>query len=90
MFKNNKTDNKPDSPVYISLDEPDASGPKPKRRKRKIGVVGALWIAFGIFVIVIFLLFVLAYNGIIGYMPDIEELKNPTCLLYTSDAADEL
>ena len=92
MFKNNKTDNKPDSPVYISLDEPDASGPKPKRRKRKIGVVGALWIAFGIFVTVIFLLFVLAYNGIIGYMPDIEELKNPTdkyaSIIYTADGKE--
>ena len=92
MFKNNKTDNKPDSPVYISLDEPDASGPKAKRRKRKIGVVGALWIAFGIFVTVIFLLFVLAYNGIIGYMPDIEELKNPTdkyaSIIYTADGKE--
>ncbi len=78
--------------MYISLDEPDASGPKPKRRKRKIGVVGALWIAFGIFVTVIFLLFVLAYNGIIGYMPDIEELKNPTdkyaSIIYTADGKE--
>ena len=37
-----------------------------------------MWRLFGIFVAALFVLFILIYNGIIGYMPPIEELKNPT------------
>lgn len=72
-----------------SADSQDAA---PEKKKRKLGLVAKLWICFGIFIGAIGLSFVLAYNGIIGYMPDIEELKNPTdkyaSILYTADGKD--
>ncbi|MDE5685988.1 MAG: penicillin-binding protein, partial [Paramuribaculum sp.] len=72
-----------------SADSQDAA---PEKKKRKLGLVAKLWICFGIFIGAIGLSFVLAYNGIIGYMPDIEELKNPTdkyaSILYTADGKE--
>lgn len=41
-------------------------------------VVKYMWKGFGIFIAFCVVLFVLIYNGVIGYMPPIEELKNPT------------
>ena len=42
--------------------------------------------------LLIFLFFVLIYNGIIGYMPDVEELKNPAdkfaSVIYTADGEE--
>jgi len=61
-------------------------------KKRRLGIIAKLWIAFGCFVGLVALSLVLAYNGIIGYMPDIEELKNPTdkyaSILYTADGKE--
>ncbi len=37
-----------------------------------------LWTGFAIFIGLLVLLFVLIYNGVIGYMPPIDQLKNPT------------
>ncbi len=66
--------------------------PKPERKRRRLGVVGSLWIAFGLIVTGVILSFILAYNGVIGYMPDIEELKNPTdkyaSILYSADGKE--
>lgn len=36
-----------------------------------------LWWAFGIMTVIVIVFFILVYNGIIGYMPPVEELRNP-------------
>lgn len=36
-----------------------------------------LWWVFGIMTVVIVVFFILVYNGVVGYMPPIEELRNP-------------
>lgn len=58
--------------------------------KRKI--INALWITFGVGVILIITILVLAYNGAIGYMPPVEELKNPNdrfaSVIYSADGEE--
>ena len=55
-------------------------------------IVKWMWISFAGFVLTIALLFVLIYNGVLGYMPPIEELKNPTdkfaSMIFTSDGVE--
>ncbi|MBD5415391.1 MAG: penicillin-binding protein [Bacteroides sp.] len=55
-------------------------------------IIKALWVAFGLGVTLVALLLVLIYNGIIGYMPDIESLKNPTdkyaSVIYSADGQE--
>lgn len=62
---------------------------KEERQKR---ILRRLWWAFGCFMALIFLFFVLVYNGIIGYMPDVEELKNPAdkfaSIIYSADGEE--
>lgn len=64
---------------------------KPKR-SFKSRLIRWLWIAFGAVIVSISLLFVLIYNGVVGYMPDIEQLKNPTdkfaSVIYTADGVE--
>lgn len=59
------------------------------KNKKGFPWIRALWIAFGAIVIFVVLIFVLIANGVIGYLPDIEELKNPknkfATELYTAD-----
>lgn len=40
-------------------------------------IIASMWAVFIFGVIAVFLFFFLIYNGVIGYMPPIEELKNP-------------
>ncbi|MDE6437237.1 MAG: penicillin-binding protein [Muribaculaceae bacterium] len=51
-----------------------------------------MWILFFAFVIFVGGFFVLVYNGVVGYMPPIEELKNPqdkfATVIYTSDGQE--
>ncbi|MBR5101814.1 MAG: transglycosylase domain-containing protein, partial [Muribaculaceae bacterium] len=51
-----------------------------------------MWWSLGIFFAVAILLFLLVYNGVIGYMPDIDALKNPTdkfaSTIYTADGIE--
>ncbi|MDE6121247.1 MAG: penicillin-binding protein, partial [Muribaculaceae bacterium] len=51
-----------------------------------------MWILFVLFVLALGGLFVLVYNGVIGYMPPVEELKNPqdkfATVIYTSDGVE--
>jgi penicillin-binding protein 1A len=51
-----------------------------------------MWKTFCIGFGLLLLFFILIYNGIIGYMPDIEELKNPTdkfaTVIYTADGEE--
>lgn len=63
-----------------------------KRRKRSKRIVKTLWALFGSMFAAIFIFFVLVYNGFIGYMPDIEALKNPTdkfaSVIYSADGEE--
>ena len=60
-----------------------------KKKKRSYGWLKYIWILFAVVVLSITLLFVLIANGVIGYIPDIEELQNPknkyASELYSSD-----
>lgn len=51
-----------------------------------------MWSAFAVFVVLLCVIFYLIYNGVIGYMPQVEELKNPTdrfaSVLYTDDGVE--
>ena len=58
--------------------------------KRKL--IRGLWFVFAAGFIAVILLLVLIYNGIVGYMPPIEELKNPSdkfaTVVYSSDGQE--
>ncbi len=55
-------------------------------------IISWMWKGFGAFLVLMFLIFVLIYNGVIGYMPPVEELKNPTdrfaSMIYSSDGVE--
>ncbi len=64
-----------------------------RNKKRSLGTLLTLmWLGFAAFIIGIFLFFVLVYNGVIGYMPPIEELKNPSdkfaSVIYSADGKE--
>jgi penicillin-binding protein 1A len=51
---------------------------KAERARHNAKIVKRMWTVFGAVAALLLLLFVLIYNGIIGYMPEIDQLKNPT------------
>ena len=55
-------------------------------------IIRWMWIAFIALTIFIGIFFILVYNGVIGYMPPIEDLKNPqdkfASVIYTSDGQE--
>ena len=55
-------------------------------------IIRWLWYGFAGFFVFLFLFFLLIYNGWIGYMPPIEELKNPqdkfATVVYSSDGEE--
>ncbi len=55
-------------------------------------VIRWMWIAFIALTLFIGIFFILVYNGVIGYMPPIEDLKNPqdkfASVIYTSDGQE--
>ena len=57
-------------------------------------VVKWLWISFLGFGLAMAILLLLIYNGVIGYMPPIEELEDPhdklASVVYASDGTTEL
>ena len=65
---------------------------KPTRKPWVDPAIHKLWKWFGIAVGLVFLFLILIYNGIIGYMPPIEELKNPqdkfATVIYCSDGPE--
>ena len=69
-------------------------GKSRKRIKRNRAIVRWLWISFLSIGSTIFLFLLLIYNGVIGYMPPIEELEDPhnklASLVYASDGTTEL
>lgn len=60
-----------------------------RKSARTRAIIRFMWIAFVIFMIFTGGFFVMVYNGVIGYMPPIEELKNPqdkfATVVYSSD-----
>lgn len=71
---------------------PDMDPRKARRQDRTQHIIKVMWGSFGIFVAFCFLMFLLIYNGIIGYMPPISELKNPTdnaaSIIYSDDGVE--
>lgn len=65
---------------------------KKVREKSHRNIITTLWCCFVTLIVVIILFFVLIYNGVIGYMPPVEELKNPrdnfASILYSSDGKE--
>ncbi len=65
-----------------------------KRATRNRRIVKWLWASFLGLGFFIFLFLLLIYNGVIGYMPPIEELEDPhdklASLVYASDGTTEL
>ena len=65
---------------------------KYKKIDRTRRIVRWLWIGAGSIFGLVLLFFILAYNGVIGYMPPVEELKNPkdrfASVVYTADGVE--
>ncbi len=61
-----------------------------RARNRKI--IKWMWIVFASLVAFIAIFFILAYNGIVGYMPPVEDLNNPqdkfATTIYSSDGVE--
>ena len=49
-----------------------------KKKNKSRSITRKMWTWFAVFVGLLALMFVLIYNGVIGYMPAIDQLKNPT------------
>ena len=62
------------------------------RRSRNRFIIGWIWKIFAIGFAAMLVFFLLIYNGWIGYMPPVEELKNPNdkfaTVLYTADGEE--
>ncbi len=62
---------------------------KPKTHR---GIIATMWTIFLLAFAAIFIFLFLIYNGVIGYMPPVEELKNPTdrfaSVLYSADGKE--
>lgn len=62
------------------------------RKERNRRIIKRLWIIFGALSGLTLIFFILVYNGIIGYMPPVEELKNPkdrfASVVYTADGIE--
>lgn len=65
---------------------------KKKNTNTKRKVVRIIWICFATLFVLAFLLIILIYNGIIGYMPPVSQLKNPqdkfASVIYTADGKE--
>lgn len=73
----------------------DTSSPSvPSRRERIRKIITWLWVGFLSLGALVFLLLLLIYNGVIGYMPPIDELEDPhdnfASIIYASDGQTEL
>ena len=76
---------------FIMTSESQHNSARP--RKRWVGpAIKWLWVCFIIFIVLVGVFFVMVYNGVIGYMPPIEELKNPqdkfASIIYTADGEE--
>ncbi len=59
---------------------------------RQRTIIKVMWIVFGAGIVFVLALFALVYNGAIGYMPPVEELKNPNdrfaSVIYSADGEE--
>ena len=62
---------------------------KAQQKARAIAFAKWLWISTAILVVCVYVFFIFIYNGFIGYMPPIEELKDPksnyASVIYTAE-----
>ena len=65
---------------------------KYSKQAKHHSIIVAMWMVFGSLVVIGILFFILVYNGIIGYMPPVEELKNPrdrfASVVYSADGQE--
>ncbi len=70
----------------------DQYGKSKQRRKRNGKIIRRLWVIFALMFFSVIVFFVLIYYGVIGYMPDIEQLKNPAdkfaTVVYSADGEE--
>ena len=61
-------------------------------KKRSFRIIKWLWAAFAAATVFSAVFFILVYNGVIGYMPPVEELKNPqdkfASVIFTADGKE--
>ena len=92
MDQNNIPKNKKNKFSFFSRKKTAAPKPELTKEQRRSRTIRRLWIIFASFIGVIFLFFLLIYNGVIGYMPDVEELKNPAdrfaSIIYSADGEE--
>ena len=86
MTRNNPTDSENSNGRQSQFAE------KYRKRQRKMHIVKVMWYGLAIAFVAVMLFFVLVYNGLIGYMPPVEELKNPkdrfASIIYTDDGQE--
>ena len=62
------------------------------QKKRSFRIIKWLWAAFAAATVFSAVFFILVYNGVIGYMPPVEELKNPqdklASVIFTADGKE--
>ncbi len=77
---------------YRDSRDMDNLSPEEKKKRQSKKIVGWIWKIFAIGMGCMFLLFILIYNGWIGYMPPIEELQNPNdkfaTVIYSADGVE--
>lgn len=63
-----------------------------RRKRRSRAIARWMWISTAIFVVCLFTFFILIYNGTLGYMPPVKELKNPrstyASIIYSADGTE--
>lgn len=89
IFKGSKKKQSPDDEIPLLTDVKPA-----KRKLSTTAIIRWMWIAFIALGGVIAVFMLLVYNGVIGYMPPIEELEDPhdklASVVYASDGTTEL
>lgn len=86
--------------MRINSDHSGAAGTNDKQQRPKSGrnrkntIIRAMWISFLSLGFIIALIMLLIYNGVIGYMPPIEELEDPhdklASAVYAGDGTTEI
>ena len=71
----------------------DISQNSPKKSPKNVkAIIITMWALFALCVVAVFFFFFLVYNGAIGYMPPVEELKNPkdrfASVVYSADGVE--
>ncbi len=70
---------------------PNVQAQRPRKRWVSLAIK-TIWIAFAAAVVLGGVFFLMVYNGVIGYMPPVEELKNPqdkfATVVYSSDGEE--